>query len=134
MGGMIARLNISLIVLVLGANIPLFAQHMNERDSPCAGVAVTVDLVNCLAKARDAAEVKLNTVYQSVRGRLDTREVQQLTTAERLWIQYRDANCVAERDLYGGGSASGPSYLACLEAMTRKRATELTITYAVRLK
>ena len=33
-----------------------------------------------------------------------------------------------------GGTASGPWYLACLEAMPRKRATELTITYAVRLK
>ncbi|HWB96424.1 MAG TPA: lysozyme inhibitor LprI family protein [Bryobacteraceae bacterium] len=107
---------------------------MNEKDSPCASVVVTADLVQCLAKARDAADAQLNAVYKTVRGKLDAAEVQQLLTAQRLWIQYRDANCSAERDLYGGGTATGPAYLACLEAMTRARAKELKVTYAVTLK
>jgi uncharacterized protein YecT (DUF1311 family) len=128
------RLIPSLIVAVLTANVPLLAQHMNEKDSPCAGVVVTVNLANCLAKARNAADAQLNTVYESVRARLDAAEVQQLISAQRLWIQYRDVNCVAERDLYGGGTATGPAYLACLEAMTRARTKELRVTYAVRLK
>jgi uncharacterized protein YecT (DUF1311 family) len=128
------RLIPSLIAAVLTANVPLLAQHMNEKDSPCADVVVTVNLANCLAKARDAADAQLNTVYKSVRARLDAAEVQQLISAQRLWIQYRDVNCVAERDLYGGGTATGPAYLACLEAMTRARTKELRVTYAVRLK
>jgi uncharacterized protein YecT (DUF1311 family) len=53
---------------------------------------------------------------------------------QRLWIQYRDANCTAERDLYDGGTAASPAYLACLEAMTRARTRELAVTYAVKLK
>ena len=55
-------------------------------------------------------------------------------TAQRLWIEYRDANCTAERELYAGGTAATPVYLACLEAMTRARTNELWVTYAVRLK
>jgi uncharacterized protein YecT (DUF1311 family) len=123
-----------LLAAAVAANLPARAQHMNEKDSPCASVVVTADLVQCLAKARDAADAQLNAVYKTVRGKLDAAEVQQLLTAQRLWIQYRDANCSAERDLYGGGTATGPAYLACLEAMTRARAKELKVTYAVTLK
>jgi uncharacterized protein YecT (DUF1311 family) len=107
---------------------------MNEKDSPCANVAVTVDLVDCLARARDSADMKLNSVYKSVGERLDASDSQRLTAAQRLWVQYRDANCAAERDLYKAGTASSPAYLACLEAMTRARTRELEVTYAVKLK
>jgi uncharacterized protein YecT (DUF1311 family) len=40
----------------------------------------------------------------------------------------------AERDLYQGGTAASPAYLACLEAMTRARTRELSIMYVVKLK
>jgi uncharacterized protein YecT (DUF1311 family) len=79
---------------------------MNEKDSPCVNTVVTVDLANCLTKARDAADAQLNAAYGSLRGRLDAAERQRLVATQRLWIQYRDSNCTAERDLYGGGTAS----------------------------
>jgi len=123
-----------LMVAVLAANIPARAQHMNEKDSPCANVVVTVELANCLAKARDAADAQLNAAYENLRGKLDAADGRRLVATQRLWIQYRDANCTAERDLYAGGTASAPAYLACLEAMTRVRKRELAVTYAVKLK
>lgn len=107
---------------------------MNEKDSPCANVVVTVDLANCLAKARDTSDAQLNAAYKQLRGRLDAADGQRLVAAQRLWIQYRDANCAAERDLYDGGTAASPAYLACLEAMTRARTKELAVTYAAKLK
>ena len=107
---------------------------MNERDSPCANVVNTSDLVRCLANAKDVAEAQLKTLYKRVGATLNTAEVQQLIRTQYLWTRYRDANCIAERDLYRTGTASDPAYFACLEAMTRKRTQELTITYAVRLK
>jgi uncharacterized protein YecT (DUF1311 family) len=73
-------------------------------------------------------------VYKQLRGRLDAADGQRLVAAQRLWIQYRDANCSAERDLYEGGTAASPVHLACLEAMTRARTKELAVTYAVKLK
>lgn len=122
------------ITIVLITSVPAPAQHMNEPDAACAGVVITADLVSCLWKARNAADTKLNSVYQHLRTRLDTGEEKQLVETERLWIQYRDANCTAERDLYGNGTGQEPAYLACLEAMTRERTKELQVTYAVRLK
>jgi uncharacterized protein YecT (DUF1311 family) len=108
---------------------------MNESASPCAGVAVTSDLVSCLSKAKDASDAKLNSVYQSLRQKkFDTEDANRLVETQRMWIKYRDANCSAERALYGGGTAAYPAYLACIEAMTRARTKELQITYAVRLK
>ena len=121
-------------VAALLANLPVMAQHMHQKDSPCANVVVTVDLESCLAKASDAADANLNAAYRELRSKLDAANMQRLVDAQRLWIQYRDANCSAERDLYEGHTAASPAYLACLEAMTRARTKELTITYAVKLK
>jgi len=76
----------------------------------------------------------LNAAYKNLRGKLDAADGQRLVATQRLWIQYRDMNCAAERDLYEGGTAASPAYLACMEAMTRARTKELAVTYAVRLK
>jgi uncharacterized protein YecT (DUF1311 family) len=129
-----ARLLLVLTVAVLSANLPIRAQHMNEKDSPCADVVVTADLANCLAKARDTADAQLNAAYKALRAKLAAADDQRLVAAQRLWIQYRDANCTAERELYAGGTAVGPAYLACLEAMSRARKKELAIMYVVKLK
>jgi len=107
---------------------------MNAPDSPCAGVAVTSDLISCLSKAKDASDARLNSVYQSIRKKLDIEEANRLVETQRIWIKYRDANCSAERALYGTGTGAYPAYLACVDAMTRARTKELQITYAVRLK
>jgi uncharacterized protein YecT (DUF1311 family) len=126
--------SVVLLSLLLLISFPSHAQHMNVPDSPCAQVAVTTDLVDCLSKARVSSDTELNSLYQRVRARLDSREQKQLTETQRLWIQYRDANCAAERSLYEGGTAQYPAYAGCLEAMTRARTKELYVTYTVRLK
>jgi len=110
---------------------PVSAQHMNEKDSPCAGITATADLVECLSKASSSADTKLNAMYKTVQETLRTRsdDAQRLRNAQRLWLQYRDANCAAERDLYDGGTGGPPTYLACMEAMTRARTKELQVMY-----
>ena len=112
----IVLLSISLLVAV-----PSHAQHMNEPDSPCAKVVVTSDLVACLSKTRASSETELDSLYRKVLGRLEASDAGRLAETQRLWIQYRDANCSAERSSYEGGTASSLAYLACLEAMTRAR-------------
>lgn len=76
-------------------------------------------------KAGHAADRQLNAAYRRLRERLDAADNQRLVAAQRFWTQYRDANCRAERDLYQGGTAASPAYLACLEAMTRAYAGTL---------
>ena len=46
---------------------------------------------------------KLNATYHKIHDKLGTSDAQRLVAAERLRIQYRDANCSAERELYAGG-------------------------------
>jgi uncharacterized protein YecT (DUF1311 family) len=125
---------IALISIYLLAAVPFSAQQMNQPDSPCFNVGVTYDAVECLLKARDASDAALNSTYQDIRKRLEGDDAKRLTETERLWIQYRDANCEAERALYEPGTAAQPAYLACVEAMTRARTKELRVTYTVRLK
>jgi uncharacterized protein YecT (DUF1311 family) len=125
---------IAALFSLLVAISPSFAQHMNEQDSPCPNAITTLDMANCFSNAQAASDAKLNSLYQQIRKKLDADDFKRLTTAQRFWIQYRDANCLAERDLYDGGTASGPVYVACLEAMTRARTEELRLAYAVRLK
>jgi uncharacterized protein YecT (DUF1311 family) len=112
-------------ILLVG---PAYAQHMNEKNSPCANVVVTAELSTCLSNARDKADATLNLVYTNVRKRLDGGDAERLVKTQRLCIQYRDANCSAERGLYEGGTAKSPAYFACLEAMTRARTKELSVT------
>jgi uncharacterized protein YecT (DUF1311 family) len=78
----------------------------------------------------------MNAAYKQVRSKLDdAADLQRLVAAQRLWIQYRDANCAAERGACNeDGTAASPAYLACLEDMTRARTKELAVTYAVKLK
>jgi uncharacterized protein YecT (DUF1311 family) len=114
--------------------LPALAQHMNEKDSPCADVGTTSDLVTCLYKAGGLSDIELNKVYNEIRKSLDPNELKSLVATEKLWLKYRDSNCSAERELYGNGTAGPPVYLACLESMTRARTKELRVTYAVRLK
>jgi uncharacterized protein YecT (DUF1311 family) len=107
---------------------------MNEQDSPCPNAVTTLDMAKCFSNAKAASDAEINSLYQQIRKKLDADDVKRLAVAQRFWIQYRDANCLAERSLYDGGTASGPVYLACLEAMTRARTRELRLAYAVRLK
>jgi uncharacterized protein YecT (DUF1311 family) len=114
--------------------IPAYGQHMNEQDSPCADVVVTSELTKCLSDAKDRADAKLNSAYKEIQGRLQGADAGNLIRAQRFWIQYRDANCAAERDLYEGGTAKDPVYFACLDSMIRSRMRELQVTYAARSK
>jgi uncharacterized protein YecT (DUF1311 family) len=106
---------------------------MNAEDVPCRDKDSTVDLAACLNDAYKAADKKLNQVYGAAHKALQLDEQRALLNAERLWVQYRDADCSAERGLYGGGTGSGPAYLACLEFQTRQRIDGLHTAYDWRL-
>jgi uncharacterized protein YecT (DUF1311 family) len=105
------------------------AQHMNSPGAPCRNVAVTLAIEDCFDKAYKAADSELNQRYGQIVKVLQPDELEQLKAAQRLWIQFRDATCTAESDLYKGGTASTPAYSACREELTRQRAAELKTIY-----
>ena len=105
------------------------AQHMNSAGAPCRNVAVTIAMENCFDKAYKAADSGLNQTYSQISKVLQTDDLERLKVAQRLWIQFRDATCTAESNLYNGGTASAPAYSACLEELTRQRTADLKTTY-----
>ena len=88
----------------------------------------------CFAAAYNRADAKLNSYYRRIETALYEDELNRLKTAQRLWIQYRDANCEAEYTLYAGGSAAPMVKESCLEATTRLRMRELEVMYGWRLE
>jgi uncharacterized protein YecT (DUF1311 family) len=105
------------------------AQHMNSAGAPCRNVAVTVAMENCFDKAYKAADSGLNQMYSQISKVLQPDDLQRLKVVQRLWIEFRDATCMAESDLYNGGTASAPAYSACLEELARQRTADLKTIY-----
>jgi uncharacterized protein YecT (DUF1311 family) len=118
-----------LLATFIGSGAIASAQHMNSASAPCRNVVVTVAMENCFDKAYKAADGELNERYSQISKVLQPDELRQLKVAQRLWIQFRDATCTAESNLYNGGTASAPAYSACLEELTRLRTADLKTIY-----
>ena len=110
------------------------AQHMNAKDAPCQGPSTTADESSCFDTALKKADAELNSYYRRIEALETGHDLANLRGAQRLWIQFRDANCNAEYDLYEGGSAGPTVKSACLESMTRRRTEELETMYGWRLE
>jgi uncharacterized protein YecT (DUF1311 family) len=98
---------------------------MKEADESCRGAVVTSDLSECLDRALKAADAELNRTYLAIQKAVPADDAKAVTQAERLWVQYRDATCTAEYNLYAGGTGGPPARLACLAAETRARERSL---------
>jgi uncharacterized protein YecT (DUF1311 family) len=83
----------------------------------------TPEMVNCLAAKTAQWDKRMNAAYQKALGDAATQQREQLRAAQRLWIQYRDANCL----YYGLGEGTIARVDAgeCLRSMTEARAREL---------
>jgi uncharacterized protein YecT (DUF1311 family) len=71
----------------------------------------------------NTADQRLNTAYKALQACIDDAQRQPLLAAERLWVQYRDANC----GFYGvqDGSIRQVQAAECIRSMTEDRAREL---------
>lgn len=110
------------------------AQHMNAKDGPCQEPASGAEETTCFYDAFNKSDADLNQFYRRVQTVVGGEELAKLKVAQRLWIQFRDANCSAEQELYSGGSAASMVKFACLEAVTRHRTEELNVMYGWRLE
>ena len=110
------------------------AQHINAKNAPCHGPASGSEETACFVTAEREADLKLNQLYLHIVRSLNSDDRDALQQAQKIWIQFRDANCSAEEGLYRGGSAAPMVRYACLEAMTHHRTEELQIMYGWRLE
>jgi uncharacterized protein YecT (DUF1311 family) len=127
------RLSLFFLTALLTSGRSALAQHMNAIGVLCQ-TGPESERTRCFISEARVADGELNAFYGRLRKVLTPADLSKLRTAQRLWIQYRDANCAAEREPYDGGSAAPMVYAACVVADTRQRSAELNTMYGWRLE
>ena len=110
-------------VLALTAALPAKAEMFGPGFQPCGDKPSTLAVVECVQAKTNAADQRLNAAYKALQARVDPAQRQPLLSAQRLWVQYRDANC----GFYGTQDRSIRQVQAaeCIRSMTEDRAREL---------
>ena len=106
---------------LIGTAAFAWSGDQGEPDQGCDGSMP--EMVDCLNAKTAYWDKRMTIAYQLMlkAGRPEQRK--QLRVAQRLWIQYRDANCLCY-DL-GQGSVAKVEFAGCLHSMTEARAKEL---------
>ena len=100
------------------------AAHAGDQGDPeksCEGN--TFEMVECLKTRTAQWDKRMTVAYQQALKDAVPQQRDQLRAAQRLWIQYRDANCL----YYGMGEGTIARIDAgeCMRNMTQGRAREL---------
>jgi len=114
-----------LVGISLSAHAVLDEQEYSLKYRQCQEKAMsTADIIDCMAAENKRQDKRLNTAYQQLHGALSSDRQQVLLEAQRLWIQYRDANCAFYHDPEGGTNARIHANQCVLDT-TAARAQEL---------
>ncbi len=115
-----AGLAIAVVCMVALWSQPLQAEPKEEN---CDDRKSTADIVECLATQAAVWERRLNAAYQRLMDDLPARRRDRLRSAQRLWLQFRDANCAyfASR----AGTIARVDAGQCLVRLNAGRAIEL---------
>ena len=113
----------SVPVLAFMAAVPASAEMFGPGFQPCGDKPSTPAVVECVQAKTNVADQQLNAAYKALQARIDAAQRQPLLSAQRLWVQYRDANCA----FYGvqDGSIRQVQAAECIRSMTEDRAYEL---------
>ncbi|MDR5900411.1 lysozyme inhibitor LprI family protein [Halomonas vilamensis] len=84
---------------------------------------VTVNMMNCIGAEIERQDAQLNGAYHNLRSNISDKRQQELLGAQRLWIQYRDANCLFYAT--AGGTLAMVASNECVLRETAQRAEEL---------
>ena len=97
------------------------AGDQGDPEASCDGN--TFQMVECLKAKTAQWDKRMNIAYQQALKDAAAKQQHQLRAAQRLWIQYRDANCL----YYGLGEGTIARLDAgeCMRSMTEARAKEL---------
>lgn len=105
----------------IASNSPLqLAQEPN-----CKSPQTTVDMNLCATQEFQAADKKLNQVYQELKPLLNSKQQQRLTAAQRTWVKFRDESCSYEAGRFEGGTLAAPTYGYCRARITQERVKDL---------
>jgi uncharacterized protein YecT (DUF1311 family) len=115
----------SLIIATLCALVSTVlatAAQAGDQGDPRSCDGSTAEMVECLKAQTAQWDKRMTIAYQQAMKNAAAAQRDQLRAAQRLWIQYRDANCL----YYGMGEGTIARVDAgeCLRRMTEARARE----------
>jgi uncharacterized protein YecT (DUF1311 family) len=118
---MLARIAIVATAALMGAAVSASAGDPGDPEATCDGS--TYEMVECLKAKTAYWDKRMTVAYQAAMKDALPKQREQLRAAQRLWIQYRDANCL----YYGMGEGTIARIEAgeCMRKMTQDRAREL---------
>ena len=132
------RVIFSLIVslAVVGSNSwPVFAElkqdsatipnYIAQRQRNCSNPQSNVEIIKCIRLRYEAADKRLNQVYQQLLPKLSRKERSVLYQEQIKWIKSRDKSCESEVYDNRGGSGYQGFLNECLERKTKQRTAEL---------
>jgi uncharacterized protein YecT (DUF1311 family) len=97
------------------------AGEQGDPDRACDGS--TAEMVDCLRADTAQWDKRMTIAYQQAMKDAAQQQREQLRAAQRLWIQYRDANCLYYA--MGEGTIARLDAGECVRKMTEARAREL---------
>src|ERR1700759_4886255 len=112
-----------MVIAAMAAFLSPCAQAGDAGDPEESCDGSTAEMVDCLAVKTQRWDKRMTIAYQQAMKDAPSAQCDQLRAAQRLWIQYRDANC-----LYygmGEGTIARVDAAECLRRMTEARAREL---------
>ena len=115
------RIVIITAAALIGAAAFAFAGDPGDPERECDGS--TYEMVDCLNVKTAFWDKRMTIAYQTQLKDAEPKQREQLRVAQRLWIQYRDANCL----YYGLGQGTIARIDAgeCMRSLTETRAREL---------
>jgi uncharacterized protein YecT (DUF1311 family) len=109
-------------ILITLAPSAAWSQAKDSQSIDCDGS--TYEMVECLKAKTAASDKRLNKAYQdALKNAVSPQQAEKLRAAQRIWVQYRDANC----QYYDAGEGTIARVEAgeCMRSMTEARAKEL---------
>ncbi|QEL57482.1 lysozyme inhibitor LprI family protein [Chromobacterium paludis] len=100
------------------------ALYSRDYDQCMDQAASTASMLDCIAAEHAKQDKLLNGNYQKLMDQLSAKRKPRLQAAQRLWLQYRAANCQAYVDPDGGTSEAIVG-ADCMLRSTAERAAEL---------
>jgi uncharacterized protein YecT (DUF1311 family) len=88
----------------------------------CKSPQTTLDMNMCSSQEFQAADRKLNQVYQQLQSKINSKQNKRLIVAQRSWLKFRDETCDYEM---GQGTLAASTYGYCRARVTKERVKDL---------
>jgi uncharacterized protein YecT (DUF1311 family) len=117
-------LSVAFLAVLILSPAGLYAQ---EHLSYCDGIESTADMLKCVNRHRENAQIRLNMVFQELLKNLESREKKRLQETQKSWISYRNEQCSFEKKQAGKPGLERIYELSCLTNLTEQRTSKLSM-------